>query len=123
VTHAGHGVVKIGCGLNAFRRHSDHSFGPPAALRSRIAHPCFDEALGFQTVESRIERPDGAVSSGCSFDLLPYRRTVSAISQPRGGCQQQVFELTQHYYHIVMVTQLVVKLELRAATPCSRGRP
>src|SRR5436190_578616 len=76
----------------------------PDSLRSRIPHPCFDEALRLQTIQGGVERSDGAAASNRALNFLPHRRAVSVLAQARGRGKYQVLELAQHdYYHIVVL--------------------
>src|SRR6266700_6602175 len=96
--------VECGGFLRPFRCHSHHAFGPAAALRRGVAHPCLDEALVLDPIQGCVQRADRTVVSGMPFDFLPNRRPVRIVAESGRGRQQEIFELTQHdYFYIVIL--------------------
>jgi hypothetical protein len=78
-----------------------------APLRRWITHPTSYEALCLQSIEGRVERPDRASAFGCAFYLPPDCGAVSAVAQPRGRAEQQVFEFAEDDYSYIVILILI----------------
>jgi len=82
-------------------------------LGRRLAHPCGDQALNFQTIQGSVERANGTTPFRGPLDFLPYGRSVSILAKTNGRGDQEVLELAKHdYYHIVIVISFGVNDDL-----------
>jgi hypothetical protein len=96
--------LRLACTLS---RHADDALLAATPLRRGITHPSSYEALRLQAIQGRVERPDRASASGYAFYFPPDCGAVSAIAQPRGRAEQEVFEFAEHDYSYIVILMLI----------------
>jgi len=77
-------VVEGRCFPNTLGVHANQTLGPPTALRCSLAHARFNKALRFQPIQGGVNGADRTGASGCAFDFLPDRCSISIVAKARG---------------------------------------
>ena len=71
---AAHGRDSFGC-------DTEEALRTAAAFRGRIAAVGLDVPLGLQAIQGGIDGPDGHLTLGAEFNLLPHGDSIGLISQ------------------------------------------